>query len=249
MTARASSWMKYPLLYLHSWSWTIDIFLKSLEGKWGSKDCSLHWVLLSANRCVLFAEVGFIYICSIPLLPVGVSSWGSRFPYRNGLGSPRITPYCTVCRMQLCNECRSSGTHTPAQLGIPLLCNVIILYAVALWRVPKPEAVPVQLHGSHLHLIICGQFAPCSSRLAAAIWMNPISTSMVIPWNMYNMLLWSDELMVSRYVAESIAADAGRFGRVGLCQVHATFTCSWRQSCNTIGQCLLNIACLTLQYL
>ena len=28
------------------------------------------------------------------------------------------------------------------------------------------------------------------------------------------------ELIVSRYVAESITTDAGRFGHVGLCQLH-----------------------------
>ena len=30
----------------------------------------------------------------------------------------------------------------------------------------------------------------------------------------------SGELIVSRYVAESIVTDAGRFGHIGLCQLH-----------------------------
>ena len=33
------------------------------------------------------------------------------------------------------------------------------------------------------------------------------------------MLSISDELIVSRYVAESITTDAGRFGYIGLCQL------------------------------
>ena len=32
----------------------------------------------------------------------------------------------------------------------------------------------------------------------------------------------SGKLIVSRYVAESITTDAGRFGRVGLCSVYKT---------------------------
>ena len=41
----------------------------------------------------------------------------------------------------------------------------------------------------------------------------------------------SGELIVSRYVAESITTDAGRFGHVGLCQLRTNEFCTCCISC------------------
>ena len=43
--------------------------------------------------------------------------------------------------------------------------------------------------------------------------------------SVYCTYLISGELIVSRYVAESITAYAGRFGRIGFCQLHIQNFC------------------------
>ena len=52
-------------------------------------------------------------------------------------------------------------------------------------------------------------------------------------------LIWA-ELLVSRYVAESITTDAGHFGHVGLCQLHSklkTLQCETSLIANTDQWC------------
>ena len=55
----------------------------------------------------------------------------------------------------------------------------------------------------------------------------------------------SGELIVSRYVAESITTDAGHFGHVGLCQLRTKLY----SSCSIISWCTVKRhACLTEKY-
>ena len=69
------------------------------------------------------------------------------------------------------------------------------------------ESVLTQLHNASLQ-----------------IYTSIVQTMM--PWRLIAMLSISDILIVSRYVAESMTTDAGRFDNVGLCQLHTKQFCT-----------------------
>ena len=65
---------------------------------------------------------------------------------------------------------------------------------------------------------------------------------------MYICTMVSGELIVSRYVAESITTDAGRFGHIGLCQLRTVLYTKYciiiaMHEHNTINMIEMTVGC------